>query len=191
MTTLRNVAFAGLTMLVGACAGPTDHFYTLSVVPDGPHAPTVPFTAHVLLMTSIPSVIDRREMVVHTSREQILILEHERWAAPMSELVAQTLARDLEQRRPGVLVGDRGFDQATTPSIKLKVDIVQMSARKGGNAVLEAHWRIVDPQSDSDQLGGEVFTAPVSGEEYAAIAEAFSTCLASLADRLAEKLAIH
>jgi uncharacterized lipoprotein YmbA len=191
MKTLRAATCAGMAFMFSACGGPTDHFYTLSVAPVGQQAPAAPFTTHVVLMTSLPPVIDRREMVVHTSPDQLLILEHERWAAPMSELVTQTLARDLEQRRPGVLVGDRGFDQAKTPSIRLKVDIVQMSARRGGNAVLEAHWRIVDPQSDVDQLGGEVFSAPVSGEDYAAIAAAFSTCLASLADRLADKLTVH
>jgi uncharacterized protein len=203
MSALRAAVYAGLASLLVSCAAHVDHFYTLSTLPDASGAvapaadlpatgsPAAAFTAHLILSTSIPRVIDRPQMLVHISDDQVLILEHERWAAPLSELVAHTLARDIEQRRPGVLVGDRGFDQATAPAIKAKVDIVQMSARKGGRAVLEAHWRIVDPASDSDQLGGGVFAAPLNGDEYAAIAQAFSMCLASLSDKIAENLTEH
>lgn len=176
-----------------ACAGHVDHFYTLSTKPaaGGGPAPTISqtFAAQVILSTSIPPAIDRAEMLIHTSDDQVLILEHDRWAAPLSELVAQTLARDLEQRRPGVMVAARGSGPAISPAINVKVDVVQLSARKSGRAVLEAHWRIVD--GDSDQLGGEIFTAPVSGDDYAAVAQAYSACLASLAERIAEKLTVH
>ena len=75
--------------------------------------------------------------------------------------------------------------------IQIKVDIVRMSARRGGQATLEAHWRIVDPQSSTDTVGGETFTAAIGGDEYAAIARAYSTCLAALADRLVASLPTH
>jgi uncharacterized protein len=197
MNVLRAVACAGLSSLVLACAGHVDHFYTLSVKPAGatPAAGTPAavasqsFAAQVILSTSIPAAIDRTEMLIHTSDDQVLILEHERWAAPLSELVAQTLARDIEQRRPGVMVAGRGSDPAISPAVKVKVDVVQLSARRSGRAVLEAHWRIVDV--DSDQVGGEVFTAPLSGDDYAAIAQAYSVCLAALSQRIAEKLTVH
>ncbi len=192
MNALRAAVCTGLASLILACAGHVDHFYTLSTKPaaGSPAAGgSQSFTAQVILRTSIPPATDRTEMLVHTSDDQILILEHERWAAPLSELVAQTLARDIEQRRPGVMVAGRGADAAIPPAIKVTVDVVQLSARKSAHAVLEAHWRIVD--GDSDRVGGEVFTAPVSGDDYAAIAQAYSACLASLSDRIAETLAVH
>lgn len=192
MNALRVAAHVGSAWLLAACAGPADHFYTLSTQPDASGAPaTKPFDAHVILSTAIPPLIDRTQMLVNTSDDQIVILEHERWAAPLSELVAHTLARDIEQRRPGVLVGGAGFDQAALATIKIRVDVVRMSARKDGRAVLEAHWRILGPGADSDHLDGGVFTAPVAGGEYAAIALAFSTCLGSLADKIAERLPEH
>jgi uncharacterized lipoprotein YmbA len=193
MNARRAVACAGMASVLLSCAGHVDHFYTLSTQLGKADAPAAgaprAFDAQVILSTTVPPVVDRTEMLVHTSDDQVLILEHERWAAPLSELVAHTLARDIEQRRPAVIVGDRGFDQAATSAIKVKVDVVQLSARKAGHAVLEAHWRIVD--NNSDQVGGEIFTAPVNGDDYAAIARAYSVCLASLSDRIAEKLPVH
>jgi uncharacterized lipoprotein YmbA len=181
------VAAAGVTLL--GCAGQPDRFYALSTLPEAPPARASSYTTHVILAVSVPPVVDRRQMVIHTSSDQVVILEHDRWAAPLSELVSQTLARDIERRRPDVLVADRAFSSAAP--VRARVDIVEMTARRGGQAIVEAHWRIVDTTAKSDDLGGEVFAAPLDGENYAAVAQAFSTDLAALADRLTQRLAAH
>ncbi len=72
--------------------------------------------------------------------------------------------------------------------VRIRVDVVRMSARRNGRATLEAHWRIVDPAAKTDEIGGDVFSAPIEGAAYSAVAQAFSVCLASLADRLVAKL---
>jgi uncharacterized lipoprotein YmbA len=188
--TRRAALLAVYAVVLASCAGQTDHFYALNTVPEGARSPAAAaFGTHVVLGVSIPSLVDRRQMTVDASGDKILILEHERWAAPLSDLVSQTLARDIEQRRADVLVADRSFDQTDLKPVHVNVAIVRMSARQGGQATLEARWRIADPASQT--IGGETFTAPVEGDGYAAIARAFSTCLAALADRLVEKLPSH
>ncbi len=178
-----------LTLILASCAGQPDRFYTLSALPDAPRAAGATPAIHVILTVTIPASVDRREIVINTSRTQVLILEHERWAAPLAEEVSESLARDIERRRGDVLVGDRGFDQSKTTPVRIKVDVVQMSAQKGASAVIEAHWRIADATAHVDEIGADVFTAPLDGEDYAAVARSFSTCLSALADRLAAKIA--
>jgi len=187
--------------LLAGCAAQSDHFYTLTAVsstssePPAPAAPSGPapraaaYTRHVILSISLPAVIDRREMVIQTSRDQLIVLEHQRWPVPLSELAAQTLARDIEERRPDVLVADRSFDQPRIALTRIRVDIVRMSARTGAQATLEAHWRIKG--GSQDEIGGGTFSAPLAPlerDDYAAVARAFSSTLGSLASRLAEKL---
>ena len=181
-------ACLGAAAILAGCAGQQDHFYALTTLPENAPAATAAFTTHVMLTISLPPVVDRRQMVIATSADQLLVLEHERWAAPLSDLVMQTLGRDLEQRRADVLVADRGFDQPSLIPVKLRVDIVHMSVRAGGQATLEAHWRVVDARRNTDEVGGETFTSPVAGGDYAAVARAFSNDLSSLADRLAAKI---
>src|SRR5580658_5918647 len=123
-----------------------------------------------MLTISLPPVVDRRQMVIATSADQLLVLEHERWAAPLSDLVLQTLGRDLEQRRADVLVADRSFDQPGLVAVKIRVDIVRMSVHAGGQAALEAHWRVLDARRNIDEIGAETFAAPVAGDDYAAVA---------------------
>jgi uncharacterized lipoprotein YmbA len=174
--------------ILAGCAGQRDHFYALTTLPENAPAAATAYTTHVMLMVSLPPMVDRRQMVIATSADQLLVLEHERWAAPLSDLVLQTLGRDLEQRRADVLVADRGFDQPSLIPVKVRVDIVRMSVRAGGQATLEAHWRVVDARRNIDEVGGETFESPVTGGDYAAVARAFSNDLSSLADRLAAKI---
>ena len=181
-------ACLGAAAILAGCAGQQDHFYALTTLPENAPAATAAFTTHVMLTISLPPLVDRRQMVIATSADQLLVLEHERWAAPLSDLVMQTLGRDLEQRRADVLVADRGFDQPSLIPVKIRVDIVRMSVRAGAQATLEAHWRVVDARRNTDEVGGETFTSPVAGGDYAAVARAFSNDLSSLADRLVAKI---
>jgi uncharacterized lipoprotein YmbA len=179
---------AAILAILAGCAGPRDHFYALTTLPESAGAAPAAFRTHVMLTVSLPPLVDRRQMVVAAAGDQLLVLEHERWAAPLSELVVQTLGRDLERRRADVLVADRSFDQPSLTPVKIRVDIVRMSVRAGGQATLEAHWRVVDAHRNTDEIGGETFESSVAGADYAAVARAFSNDLSSLADRLAAKI---
>ncbi|HWJ36120.1 MAG TPA: PqiC family protein [Steroidobacteraceae bacterium] len=173
------------SLLVAACASSPDHFYTLSTLPDTARGPLSAPTVHVLLDVTVPALVDRAEMVISTSPTAILILDHERWAAGLSDQVSQTLARDIEKRRPDMLIGDRGFDQTASPPVIMKIDIVRMSAQRGGRANIEAQWRIVDASAGVDQLGTASFDAPLDGSDYTSVAQAYSQLLSALAERLA------
>ena len=156
-------AGAAFALLMASCATQPDHFYALTPLPDAARAPAGTLSTHVILNVTVPPVVDRRELVLDDSNGRVLILEHERWAAPFAEQVSDALARDIEQRRSDVVVADRGFDRAGTPPVKIRVDVVRMSARRNGRATLEAHWRIVDPAAKTDEIGGDAFSAPIEG----------------------------
>ncbi len=173
-----------LSMLCACAASRPDRFYVLSVQPPGAvDARTMPAT-EVSLKVALPSMIDRGEMIIQTSADGVQVLEHERWAAPLTDMVTETLARDLERRRADLLVAGAGAVLAAGALVKISVDVLQVSVRQGEAASIEAHWRIVDPHSGKDVVGGEVFRAPLAHDDYAAVAQALSACLSLLADRL-------
>jgi uncharacterized protein len=184
----RLAAFCIMGVLSACATRQADHFYVLSTQPPGAgSARTSPITPLVLRVAVSP-VFDRAEMIVNTSPDGVAILEHERWAAPLSDLMRQSLARNLEARRSDLLVSGQGVAHANEPVAHISVDIVQLTAYLGGRASIEAHWSIVDPRSGKDRAGGEVFTASSNQPDYAALADAISRCLGSLSDRLVEQL---
>lgn len=174
--------------LLAGCAAAPDRFYALSTLPDTERGALSTPTVHVLLTVTVPPLVDRSEMVITTSQNGILVLDHARWAGSLSDQVSQTLARDIERRRGDVLIGDRGFDQANSPPVTVKVDIVRMSAQRGGRGKIEAHWRIVDASSGVDKIGGDFFEAPLDDDAYASVAKGYSQILSALADTLAGSL---
>jgi uncharacterized lipoprotein YmbA len=176
-------------ILLGAgCASHPDHFYLLSTLPEGESGSSSAPTVHVVLNVTVPVLVDRGEMIVSTARNEILILDHERWAVPLSDQVSQTLARDIEKRRGEVLIGDRRFDRAGSAAVIMKVDIVRMTAQQGGRVSIEAHWRVVNVGVGLDKIGAGSYDAPVEGAGYAAIAKAYSLTLSGLADTLSGEL---
>jgi uncharacterized lipoprotein YmbA len=185
---VKRIAFLSLALALASCASQPDRFYTLSALPDAPRASAHSPTIHVILKVTVPAALDRREMVLQTSNDEVLILEHERWATTFSDQVSNILGRDMENRRGDVLVESRDFGRATPAPVTIKVDLVQMSARKGASALIEAHWRIVDPATQLDDIASEVFRVPLDGDAYASVARGFSAALGSLADRLASKI---
>ncbi len=168
------------TLGLDACASRADHFYTLDTLPGREGGKILSTSRPVRLTVTVPSLIDRSEMVLNDADNGVLIYEHERWAAPLAGEITATLARDLEQRRDDLSIGDRGFDRAGATPLTVVVDIVQLTARRGGELSLEARWHIAP-----DQMGGDWFKAPVDGAGFAAVAQAYSQALSELADALA------
>jgi uncharacterized lipoprotein YmbA len=173
-----------LSLLCACVTSRQDHFYILSAQPQGTNdARTTPAT-QVWLRVTLPSLVDRSEMILNTSTNGVMVLEHERWAAPLADLVTQTLARDLERRRSDLLVAGQSVGHSGEAAVKVTVDLVQMTVRKSGQASIEAHWRILDPRTGEDAVGSEIFRAPLTQDGYAAVPQALSECLGLLADRL-------
>jgi uncharacterized lipoprotein YmbA len=175
--------------LLCACASSRpDHFYILSAQPTvAVQAPAIPSTP-VTLKVTLPILVDRPEMILNTSAEGVLVLEHERWAAPLADLVVQTLGQDIERRRGDLLVGVQGTARLAGPTVKITVDVVQMTARRGNRVSIETHWRIVDARKPSEVAGSDIFSAPLGQDGYAGIAQAMSDCLSHLADRLVTQI---
>ena len=178
------LAAASTMILLSACASHPDHFYILSTQPAGAAEPRTSPTVLAALWVTLPSVVDRPEMVLNTSADDVIVQEHQRWAAPLADLVTQTLARDLERRRGDLLVADSSVNRSSRSVVKINVDVVQLTVHRGRQASIEAHWRILDPRTGKEAVGGDVFSAPLGQDDYAAVAQALSQCLGLLADRL-------
>jgi uncharacterized protein len=179
----------GLQSLLCACVTrQADHYYVLNPLPQDMNAAPTAASTQVTLRVTLPSLVDRPEMIVNTSTDGIIVLEHERWAAPLGDLVTQTLARDIERRRNDILVTGNGVYRSSDAGIKIMVDVVQMTVHRGQQASIEAHWRIIQARTGKEQVAGEVFSAGLGQDGYSAIAQALSACLGLLADRLVAQL---
>ena len=176
---------ACILLLLVACASTTpDHFYVLSALPQDTRDARPPPTVQATLKVTLPASAERAEIVLNASGGRVIILEHERWAAPLADLATQTLARDIERRRTDTLILAHDMGRSKGADVRIAVDVVQMTLRQGGEARIEAQWQISDLRSSTVAVGGGNFSAPLADGDYAAIAQSLSECLGLLADRL-------
>lgn len=176
-------------MLLCACVSSRpDHFYILSALPPGTGELRPAAELQATLKVTLPPWADSEQMLLNTSTGEVVVLEHERWAAPLADLARQTLGVDIERRRTDMTVADRETNRSNTPPIDIAVDVVQMSVHRGESARIEVRWRIHDPRTATDTAGGGEFAAALGGNGYASVAQALSECLAALADRLVQQI---
>jgi uncharacterized protein len=174
--------------LAGGCAArPRDHFYVLDAQPAGSNDSRTQFDRRVALRVTVPSLVDRGEMVLTTSGG-VTVLDHERWAAPLADLVTATLGQDIERRRGEVVVLPRGPDQAGIPLVKIAVEIDQVTARLGDQVAIETHWRVTDTHTGKVSIGRDAFASPQRSQSYSDVAAALSTCIGLLAERLVAEI---
>jgi hypothetical protein len=177
----KRLSLCAIVILCGCVSRQPDHFYVLDAEPDGPTASRSQFDRQLTLQVTVPSLVDRNEMVISTA-EGVAVLDHERWAAPLADLVAAALGQDIERRRNDIVVLPRSADNAGIPLIRVKVEIDRVSARLGEPLMIETHWRV--SQGGKEKVGRDTFISPQQPHDYFGVAAAWSACIASLADRL-------
>ncbi len=178
--------FALCSVLAGACAlSSPDHFHALDAENSHSLEARTAFARQINLHVSLPVMVDRSEMVLSGSTG-MTILEHERWAAPLSEQLGTTLGQDIEARRQDVIVASRSVSFAEGPMTTVSVEVVELSLQMSSGARMEARWRV---QSGSDVTQGrETFTSPATAAGYQGLVKSLDACVGTLADRVVSQL---
>jgi uncharacterized lipoprotein YmbA len=174
-------------LLAGCVTRQPDHFYDLNPLPAVIGTSRSQFDRQVTLRVTVPSMLDRAEMVVATI-SGVSVLDHERWAAPLADMVSGALSQDIERRRSDVVVLPRSADKAGIPLFRIAVEIDQVTARMGDHLSIDTHWRVTDVHSGKETLGRDTFVSQQRPQNYADVAAALSTCIALLADRLVAEI---
>ncbi len=185
MKSLR-LNFCCLLLLSGCVTRQRDHFYVLDSQPAATEESRTQFSRQVTLRVTVPSLVDRNEMVLATV-SGVAVMDHERWAAPLADLVTTSLSRDIERRRADVVVLPRSDDKAGIPIVRVTVEIDQVLARLGKRLSIETHWRMTDG-TGKETLGRDTFVSQQQPQSYSEVAAALSACVALLADRLAREI---
>jgi hypothetical protein len=185
---MKSLKLALSVLLLASCVTrQPDHFYVLDPQPAAIGTSRSQFDRQVTLRVTIPSLVDRAEMIIETSGG-VSVMDHERWAAPLADMISGALSQDIERRRGDVVVLPKSADKAGIPLFRIAVEIDQLTARLGDHLSIGTHWRVTDARSGKEILGRDTFVSPQQPQSYAEVAAAFSACIALLADRLAGEI---
>jgi uncharacterized lipoprotein YmbA len=171
--------------LIG-CASAPARFYTLSAdLPPGAQAPRI---AVVVGPVSIPAQVDRPQLVVTMGPNQVRLEENDRWASPLGDAIASTVAENLAALlgTPRVtLFPDR---TAGDSAYSVTIEVQQFESAPGSAATLGAVWTVRRAEDGRTETGRTRVREPVSGSGYADLAAAHSRALAAMSRDIADTL---
>ncbi|WP_250535743.1 PqiC family protein [Caballeronia sp. AZ10_KS36] len=190
MATLLTATVLALPFLTGCAHSPPTRYLALNSVPAEASSNAVDVSIAPIQLTAlrIPAQLDRPELVTRTAPNRYAVSETERWAAPLAELMWDTLARDLQTRLP-----DGAMIFPDTPAPKgtraLVVTVIDVDAPAEGKVTLQAAWAVTQRRSDAVETSGQAtLYAPITGNDGARKAAALSRTLGALADRIVSSL---
>ena len=193
--TAAKLAFiAGAVATLAACSGSTPtRFYMLSSVADP--APlgassTVSTLVIALGPVSVPSYVDRPQIVTRESANAVQLGTFDHWAGALEDMIPRVLAEDLAARLPG----DRivSFPRAVAPTFdyRVAVDLGRFDVNSEGEAVIAASWQIYGP-ADRKALTIRETTIQTQamGQSYEQRVAALSRGLGDLSNAIAQDVA--
>lgn len=174
---------AALVAVVASCASKPSRFYTLESTATASDAASGSY-AVIVGPVSVPASVDRPEMVVQVSSNQVELLEFDRWASPLGDGIARAVAGDLAK-----LLGTPRVASGTlanfAPDYRVTIDVQRFDSTPGEGVLLDAVWVVKATSGGATRTGRTVAREPASGAASDALAAAHSRALGRLSEDVA------
>jgi len=177
----------GGLVLAAACLNPRGDpsaFFLLSPASPPTNQSPVPVSVGIGPVT-IPGYLDRPQMVVRLSDNEIAVSETDRWGEALGESIMRTLEENLTGLLPGSSYVRYPWYPSEAPDYAVALDVRRFEADAGGDVVLEATWRL---RRDGAEVGArsvrlsESADAPDRGSAVAAQSRALAELSREIAD---------
>lgn len=181
------VVLCALAVGLAGCATPRSEFYTLHVPAAAAPGAAAPHAA--VGPVSVPSLVDRPQIVVRTGPNRVFFDEFHRWGAPLRDDIARVVEGNLASllAAPGT-AAQPGIPKDGAGRYRVRIDVTAFDSVPGESALLEAAWTVRAEEGGPARSGRTAVREPVKGEGYEALAAAHSRALAVLSGEIAEAI---
>jgi uncharacterized lipoprotein YmbA len=182
------VAGCAVAVALGGCRSASTRIYTLGPAAPASHIDLYHAPAFRIDTLNVPASWDRIEILKLSPAGTLQISDFDHWAAPLAQMARQALSDDLDQRLPA---GSVIYPRLPKPSgaLGVNVDILDFNI-VASQASMRASW-IIAPSGDAPgaKRSAAELRSPMSAEDPAAVAHAWSDLIGQLADRIAADVA--
>lgn len=181
---LRNSLIALLLAAVSGCSTAPAHFYALEATAASDSG-AAPLSGRILVVpVSVPAAVDRPQLVVQTAPNRLRVDEFHRWAAPLSEGIAEAVAGDLVRLlgTPDVAVAPLANFK---PTYVVTIEVQRFESVAGQSATIDAVWTVRKTGGAETRVGRTVAREAVPASGVDALAAAHSRALVKLSGDIA------
>jgi uncharacterized lipoprotein YmbA len=207
-----SIAAALAATLVSACAtAPPPRLYVLSslsspsteprqfALASAPESPSgapaaqrrMPTTTIGIVPVTVAQYLDRPEIIVRRTSNELQILENDRWAEPVGSTATRALVENLSVLLSQSRVSTTPMRGSQRATYELSLDLTAFEVDEGGAAVLAGDWTLIDPATGAARAGGRLNKSIAVGREAGgdAIAAAMSRNLVEASQDIAREIA--
>jgi uncharacterized lipoprotein YmbA len=180
------------TLTCGCASSPQSRFYTLSAQSSGPpaEAPAPAPVTIVLTMVNVPEIVDRPQIVVRTSIDEVQFNEFDRWADSLKSQIRRVIVADLAAQFPGGIVyGSQGAVDLAS-AYQVSIEIQSFESAPADAAAISMLWSIRPPKGTSVN-GRSVVHEPAGGPGYDMVVAAHSRALARASEDIAAAIRLN
>jgi uncharacterized lipoprotein YmbA len=137
-----------------------------------------------------PEYLDRQQIVVRTSRNELHLSEFDRWAEPLEANFIRVLAGNLSDLLSTNHITFFPGNPAMPTVYRVEVDVTRFEGGPDGTVTLDARWTLFKTLGNQMILMQNSFIRKPVGEEddFAALVSAKSDALGDLSREIAEAI---
>jgi uncharacterized lipoprotein YmbA len=137
----------------------------------------------------LSQVLDRPQIIIRTSLNEIRVVDLERWAGPLNENLINVLVSNLSALLSTVKVLKFPWNPKIPVDYQIVMDVTQFDGMPGGNVILRTRWGILSEKDDNVLSEGNLdLTEPIVGDTIADMVSAQSRLVAKLSHEIAEEI---
>lgn len=137
---------------------------------------------------SLPRYLDRSELINRVGANEIQPARFDRWAEPLHQQIARTLAENLTVLGVVSRVVHYPWYRSRDQDVVLELDVQRFERDGANHALLSARWRLRCPGGEAFRAADATLVDAATSLDAAATAEALSRQLAELSRRIAADL---
>ena len=184
----RLIAIAipsALVILAAGCgSGPAARFYTLSATPSDTAAPSDISVA--VGPVTVPAAVDRPQIVVSMSTNQVRLDEFNRWASPLQSDIAGAVAENLVAMlgTPRVTVSSQTV--GADADYRAAIEVQRFESAPGEAAKLEAVWTVSRAKDGESRTGRTTARETTPDQGFDSLVAAHSRAVGRLSRDIAD-----
>ncbi|MEQ1739111.1 MAG: PqiC family protein [Methyloglobulus sp.] len=174
-------------LLTGCASTPSLQFYVLEPLsqPSATNIETAKKHTIGIGPISVPTLLERKQIVSRSSNNTVQIAEFQQWASPLQDNLLQALTRNLSTLQPNNIVRTYPWSIHGTVDRQVIVDIIRFDTTPGESANLEANWTIKNEATHTVlQSGHTVINRSITDSSYPGMVRALSKILGEFGHEL-------
>jgi uncharacterized protein len=173
-----------IAIFAWGCATPASRFYTLSASPSPTPAAMVSDLSVAVGPVTVPVTVDRPQIVVSVSSNQVWLDELNRWASPLANNIARVVAENLVNMlgTPHVMLSP----QTLTVDYRTAIEVQRFESAPGEAATLDAVWTVSRDADGRTRTGRTTARETAPDKSYDALTAAHSRAVARLSRDIAD-----